>query len=384
MRKLKILQAVYCLSRGGAEKLAIDITNELNKRENIEALLVSFDKTEDYEYDISEVNYKYCPSKTELSFFGKNKLSADSFKEVLKEFKPDIIHSHLFLSELITRFEISDNIKYVTHCHDNIVQFKKFDICSIFNRRKFTNFFERHYILNKYRQCNNNFIAISEDNQMYLRKNLPLIFQKNIFLHHNAIVFKNYFNPLKQITEKSDCIKLVSVGSFLDKKNQIFLIDVVKILINSGFNVHLTLLGEGKNRINIEKKINELELDQYVTLKGNVQNVEKYYFESDIYVHSAYYEPFGLVLLEAMAAGLPVVCLDGKGNRDIIEEGKNGFFIQNPDPNVFASKIITLINNKDLYRNIAEYAQNYASAFDMNIYIDKLVRFYNKIINGNS
>ena len=48
MKKLKILHAVYSLGRGGAEKIAIDITNELNKRENIEALLISFGKTVSY------------------------------------------------------------------------------------------------------------------------------------------------------------------------------------------------------------------------------------------------------------------------------------------------------------------------------------------------
>ena len=48
-----------------------------------------------------------------------------------------------------------------------------------------------------------------------------------------------------------------------------------------------------------------------ITLHGNVDFVEKYLWDSDIYVHPALYEPFGLVLLEAMAAGLPVVSLDG-------------------------------------------------------------------------
>ena len=241
--------------------------------------------------------------------------------------------------------------------------------------------FERNFILNKYRQCNNNFIAISEDNRIFLNNNLPAFFKNKISLHHNAIDYKKYFIPLREINKNSDVIKLINAASFLDKKNQVFLLDVMKTLLNKGINVHLTLLGDGKNRKIIENKIIDLELSKHVTLAGNVNNIQNYYLESDIYVHSAYYEPFGLVLLEAMAAGLPVVCLDGKGNRDIIEDGKNGFIISEQDASIFAMKIISLINDKVLYKNIAEYAQNFASTFDMKIYIDKLIEYYNQIIS---
>ena len=51
--------------------------------------------------------------------------------------------------------------------------------------------------------------------------------------------------------------------------------------------------------------------------------MEEYLENSNLYVHTAFSEAFGLVLIEAMTAGLPVIALDAKGNRDIIENGKN-------------------------------------------------------------
>ena len=72
--KLRVLHAVYCLGRGGAEKLAIDIPNELNNRSDAEALLIAFDKTVEQEYFVKNENYKFCPSQVNLSVLGKDKV----------------------------------------------------------------------------------------------------------------------------------------------------------------------------------------------------------------------------------------------------------------------------------------------------------------------
>ena len=84
--------------------------------------------------------------------------------------------------------------------------------------------------------------------------------------------------------------------------------------------------------------VNEYELIKQVSFKGFVDDVQNYLWDCDIYVHSAYHESLGLVLLEAMSAGVPVVTLDGKGNRDIMENGYNGFILNKADEKVFSKK----------------------------------------------
>lgn len=386
-KKLKILQAVYCLGRGGAEKLAVDITYELNKREDVDVMLLSFHKTVDYEYDTTGLNYKYYPSDTKLSVFGKNKLFADNYRKILSDFKPDIIHSHRFLTELITRFDISENTKYFTHCHDNIKQFQKIKINSLVNKERLTNLYERHFLFKKYHQCNNNFIAISNDSVYYLKGNLPFSLRKNIYLMNNAVDIQKYDdkNRLEKQNErlkrpsKNHIIRLINVGSLCDNKNQIFLLNVIAILRDKGYNISLELLGEGQNRKFIEQQILNLGLSGIAFCRGNVNNVPDYLHNSDIFLHAAKHEAFGLVLIEAMAAGLPVVCLDGKGNRDIIEEGKNGFMVYEHNPELFADKIIELINNKDLYNSISKYAVEFAQKYDIKEYVDKLLTLYRSV-----
>ncbi len=115
-------------------------------------------------------------------------------------------------------------------------------------------------------------------------------------------------------------------------------------------------------------------------LEGNVDSVESYLNQSSFYVHSASYEPFGLVLLEAMAASMVCVSLNGKGNLDIHEEGRNGFLIDPADSVAFAKKLIQCAEHPTRFKEIAEYSFKYAQNFDIETYTSKLVSLYQSTI----
>ena len=379
--KLRVLHAVYCLGRGGAEKLAIDVTRELNKRENVEALLISFGKTANFEYDTDGLNYRYCPSKADLSMFYKDKIYAGAYQEALMNFKPHIIHSHRYLTEIITRYNISKDIKYVTHCHDNIRQFSKFSAKMLFSKRRLTDLYEREWIIKKYRECKDHFIAVSENNLSFLKENLPEDLHRFSLLP-NAIVFSRFAR--KEAANgnklKGGAIKLINIGSFVPNKNHGFLIEVLDNLRKKGYPVTLDFLGDGTDIESIRKKVQNYGLSEFVFFRGSVRNVEDYLHNSDIYVHSAKSESFGLVLLEAMAAGLPVVCLDAKGNRDILKDGYNGLMVNVPDVDLFTNKIIQLLSNQDLYYSISDNAVKFARDFDIGEYVNRLVNLYKTLL----
>jgi glycosyltransferase involved in cell wall biosynthesis len=77
-----------------------------------------------------------------------------------------------------------------------------------------------------------------------------------------------------------------------------------------------------------------------------------------------------------MAAGLPCVCLDGRGNRDVIEHDKNGFIFKEQDPKLFASTIHKLLTNPTKMQEMSNYAINYSANFDMPLYIHRLLDLY--------
>jgi len=95
-------------------------------------------------------------------------------------------------------------------------------------------------------------------------------------------------------------------------------------------------------------------------------------------VHTATYEPLGLVLLEAMAAGVPVITLDGKGNRDIIINGENGYLIDMPLPELFADKIQELWMDLEKYCAVSKNAIRFAEQYDIKIYTERLINLYKK------
>jgi glycosyltransferase involved in cell wall biosynthesis len=139
-------------------------------------------------------------------------------------------------------------------------------------------------------------------------------------------------------------------------------------------------LGDGKNRKALEEKTVSLRISDSVTFHGNVSNVEEFLWNSDVYVHAAIYEPFGLVLVEAMAAGLPVVSLDGRGNRDIIQDQKNGYILSEPDVVDFANKVGLLFHDKFKYEQIKQAGLETAKQFDIVSYTDKLLALYDKAL----
>ena len=389
-KKLKILFVVRTLTHGGgAERLIFDLYNELNIRNDIHFKILVLQKSEIFkEYNISNADYYenkmkdvfYLNYQIKLSLFRKNKINIDEYQNIVNEFKPDIIHSHLYLAELVSREYIAKKPKYVTHVHDNIVQFRKFSLKTIIYKSILTNYYERFRLLNKYKQTKTHFICISEETKKFIHNNLPKKVRKKTIILPNAIDL-NRFSLIKKTITNDSSVQFISIGSLATRKNHLFLIDVIDNLKNKGYSVHLTILGEGVERFNIENKIQKLNLNNEITLKGNVSEIVSYLDSSNVYLHSAISEPFGLVLLEAMASGLPVVSLDGKGNRDIVKDNYNGFLIEDISIDLMCEKIIYLLNNKKEYERISQNAVDFSKKFSINGYADKLIDFYRSIIN---
>jgi glycosyltransferase involved in cell wall biosynthesis len=243
-----------------------------------------------------------------------------------------------------------------------------------FSKKILTDFYEKQYLIGRYKKCENNFIAISKDTHAYFLDVLPQFLHK-IEVLHNAIDYNKFYAPKEKKCSQT-IINLVCVGSLVDKKNQIFLVDIALALKQKNVNVSINILGDGPNKEKIKSRVLEQDLQNEIILHGNVEEVQHFLNIADIYIHVATYEPFGLVLLEAMAAGLPIVTLDGKGNRDIMIDGHNGFMIVEQDANLFAEKIIYLQSDTHKYRIISENAKKFAEKYDIANYIDDLLLFY--------
>ncbi len=375
---MKILHVIPSLDKGGAERYCADVCAELSKRQGIEVILLAMSPSNKYSFITNHINYRTCNSTVLPSISTKGKYNTVEYDQIVNSFKPDIIHSHLFWAELLTRYKPIPQVAYVTHCQNNMPEFDNLKLSRIFHKSTWTNFFEKNWIIKKYKECRNNFIVISKDTEIYYKNVLPAQIQ-NITLLYHAIDFQKFNKANISRIDRLKDINLVYVARFAIYKNHQFLVDVVKELKDRGYNVKLDFLGNGECFEDVKNKVGNLQLTNEINFAGVVDNVEDYLVKANVYVHPAYYEPFGLVIIEAMAAGLPVVCLDGKGNRDLIEEGKNGFMIFENNPTLFANKIIETITSSESYSKMSQYAVDYAREFDIKLHVDKLIEYYKKI-----
>ena len=360
--KLKIVHIIPNLRKGGAERLVQDVCNYIFQNQLAHIKLVTFHKNVNVKFPF-HVNI---PSQFDLSITKKSKVDIIELQKFIENFKPDIIHSHLWESEmLLTNIKHEDCIRF-THLHDNMVQLKNRLLPN--SKIELTNMYERRLFL---KNNNNHFICIAKDSFEFALKNLP---KKNkIHLIPNAIDYQKFYCSEKLEFKE---IKMINIGSFVAKKNQTFAVHILKQIIDKDYAASLTFLGDGYMKNKIENLAEKLDLKQNINFLGNVENVEKYLKESNLYLHTATYEPFGLALIEAMASGLPVISLNGKGNSDFIQNGKNGFIFKKQDPEIFVEKIIEISKNEKLCKKIVKGGQATAKNYDIKNYIKKLLELY--------
>lgn len=373
---MKVLQVIPSLIKGGAERLVLDITRVMRQTPNVEVKLVYFNDINDYPEEYSDVKVELLDVHVTPSVFGKWSVNLDQWEELLNEFQPDIIHSHLFAADLLSRFNIRDGIKYVSHCHDNMRQLRTFRSDSSLSKSRLADLYERNFIIGRYKKSKNTFISISPDTTEYFSQNLPNELARKIIELPNAINTQKFNRNCSIPLTNDEPLRILNVGSFVPKKNQTLLVDIGIELNKNGVDFEIRFAGAGPELENVKRKVEQHNLSKQIIFLGNVENVEEEMWNSHIYVHTANYEPFGLVLLEAMAAGLPVISLDGRGNRALILDGENGFFIKTQNPETFTERILELKADENLWQKFSNSGIEFSKKFDIRNYVQQLLEIY--------
>lgn len=170
------------------------------------------------------------------------------------------------------------------------------------------------------------------------------------------------------IDEKSSllCKRIISIGRFDYEKGNDLLLQVWKKVEKQMPDWQLDIYGNG-NREPYLLQMRQLEIDSSrCHLYEPINDVKKEYLNSSVFVLPSRYEGFGLVLIEAMACGVPVVSFDCEnGPRSIITDGEDGYLIPTFDIDAFAEKLIRLMCDENLRRLMGEKAQKSAAKYDI-------------------
>lgn len=191
-------------------------------------------------------------------------------------------------------------------------------------------------------------------------------------------------NAANFIAEKySDCKakRVIAVGRLDYQKSFDRLILVWEKVHQQMPDWRLDIFGQGEWQEMLQGMIDERGLQNSVRLMGPTKNIGKEYSESSMLVMSSHYEGFPMVMIEAMACGLPAVCFDFKcGPKDIIKIGGNGLVVPDGDIDGLAEAMISLMKDDELRKRMGAEAKEVVETFSETKVMDQWVRLYEETI----
>jgi glycosyltransferase involved in cell wall biosynthesis len=191
-----------------------------------------------------------------------------------------------------------------------------------------------------------------------------------------SAVIGNFVAPLDPEPEPAPQADLVTTGNLDLVKNHRFLLTVLAAAARSGRKLTLDVYGEGPCRKDLERQARELGLEQQVRFRGFRPDLREFLPGYRAYVHASYSESSSLAIMEAMAAGLPVVAGDIGPLAELCDEGVEGRFWPLDDPAAAAAILLGLLDSEPERAAAGRAArERFRRDFDATVMGPRLVSF---------
>ena len=361
------MKVVYVLNdigaQGGGIKIIIDKANYLAERFGYDVSIVSWsncpdkifyyvsDKVKKEYLDIhyySQYHYKY-PIRLWKKYI-LNKNLKNRLNHVVQRIDPDILIC-LSVHKADIVCSLKCRAKKIIECHEA----RFFMTSRIWNHSTLTFALNKFYSMLYFRT-----IEKKADVVITLTDGAKQLWHKakhvEVIPDFSSIINKDY----------SDCKnkRIIAVGRLGKEKGFERLLDIWLIVSKKYPDWHLDIYGDGELKEQLYNKIESNHI-RNVTLCGAKSNISKEYSESSICAVTSYFEGFSLVLLEAIKHGVPCIAYDCPfGPRNIIEDGKCGFLIEEGNITLFAEKLCILIEDEQLRHHFSKAALERAKFFD--------------------
>ncbi|MFV8334618.1 glycosyltransferase family 4 protein [Flavobacterium sp. RSP29] len=196
---------------------------------------------------------------------------------------------------------------------------------------------------------------------------------------NNAIVIPN---PLWFTSEKSSTLenkKGIAVGRHTYEKGFDRMVQIWKKVVAKHPEWILEIYGKSSENSNLRLLAENLNISDNIIFYEPVQNINEKYLEASFYLMTSRFEGFGMVLIEAMASGLPCIAYDCPcGPRGILSQNEDGFLIENGSESDYVNAIETLIENATLRREMGKKAKLSSETY----HIDTIMETWNQLFIG--
>ncbi|MFC5446780.1 glycosyltransferase [Paenibacillus aestuarii] len=347
----KVLIVVPHLRTGGGQKVALDVAIYM-KNPNVNVQLLSLYSNENTIFDqlahSNNIKVKYLKKKSGMDLG----VITEIWKE-LRKFKPDVVHAHLRVLPYLILPMIYEKVPkrfYTVHnlAHKDASGFMRMLLKFSFHFARVTP------------------VAISD----LCKKSISQVYslpEEKIPCIYNGIDVESYSNNQDEKNDKNGTFVLIATGRFYHQKNHLLMIDAFKEIHNKIPNTQLVLLGDGEIRSELQERVRSYNLETSVIFKGLVSNVAEELGKSDIYIMSSNWEGLPLSVLEAMAAGLPIVSTKAGGVIDVIEDDVNGYLVDIGDKEGLVNSVLKLIHSPQKLVEMASNSKKMARKYDVSV-----------------
>ena len=217
-------------------------------------------------------------------------------------------------------------------------------------------------------------ICVSQDTASVLKKEYQIKKSKTAVIPNGVNL--SYFEPLKNIKKESK--GLIFVGRLDKRKGIDWLIEAVPLIKRKIPRVKLFVAGGGKFRNELEKEVVNHKLEKNIVFLGFIRDEElsEWYNRAEATIIPSVFEGFGIIAIESMACGTPVLATNVQGIREIIDDGKNGILVNYGNKKALAEKAIKLLKNKSLRDKLTKEGLKTAKKYDWERISQKTLTIY--------
>ena len=407
MKSIQILRRFSFKEWGGTESVVWNCSTKLIEKNNYTKIFATSALDEVGRESVQNVSierFKYlyphlnitANNKLVLDKKGGNPYSFPLYKALVNSKDVQILHCHTMqrLANTVRLASKKMNIPYVISFHGGFFNVPESEIKEMlkplnktFNYGKFIDIILKN---NRFLEDASGILCVGYNEYLSAKEKYPDKIVEYLPNGVNIDKFKsqaeNDFRKKYSIPENEKVILCVSRIDY--QKNQEMLVDLLGVLRKKREKVHLVLIGPVTSEAYLKKiqtKIDLHNLSENITvIKGlhtDNPDLVNAYNTADIFILPSVHEPFGIVVLEAWAAELPVIASKVGGLATLVSDNKTGLFFDNASVGDLADKYFFLKNNSTKKNDIIKSAYNTVkNEYSWDIIVEKLLAFYQKVI----